>query len=277
MATSSPDPLTRELEVACRLAREAGDAVEAIRREGFDSERKKDTSLVTRADVRADQILRNGFAEAFPEDGLLSEETEEGVVGRSGRTWVLDPLDGTRGFVHDERGYAIQIGLLRGGEPVLGVVYEPREEVLYRAARGAGAHLEEAGAAPRPLHVSERERDGDMPLVTTCRIDEERRRELLDRTGLRDGGRYHSVGVKVGLLVRGDADVYVNEHSVSLWDSCGPLVLLQEAGGRLTLPDGRPLGYDLDRPRAPHDGPFLASNGARHDALLRDVAGPLGW
>lgn len=278
--SSTPPPaalLAEELRVACRLAREAGRAIEAIRAEGYTTTWKRDDSPVTRADLASERLVREGLLAAFPEDGILSEETAGIIRGRSGRTWIVDPLDGTQGFVAGQSGYAVQIGLLIGGDVVLGVFLEPHDDRLYRAVRGGGAFLETPGSPALRLHVSDRREYPEMPLVTSSSMPGEMRARLTEALALPDGGSIRSVGAKVGAVVRGAADVYVSEHPVNLWDSAGPKVVLEEAGGVVTHPDLRPMTYDLSASSRRHRGPFLATNGTRHEDLCRDVSRLLGW
>lgn len=198
----------------------------------------------------------------------MSEESGRSPGPPRARTWVIDPLDGTEAFVDGKaRGYAVQIGLLVGETPVLGVVYEPREDRITWAVRGHGAFQDDGSGVVGPLRVSDRDDLAAMPLLTSSRIDPQRRQRLV-AVGLRDAGRLRSVGVKVGELVTGRADVYVSEHPISYWDSCAPLVVLEEAGGVITHLDGSPFDYVLDPARrARHPGPLVASNGTRHSEL----------
>ena len=266
-----------ELDVTSELVRQAGELVESIRGEGFVTTRKVDHSPVTRADTASDALIRSTLAAAFPDDAILSEESNVLTEGTSRRTWVIDPLDGTRGFVAGTEDYAVQVGLLVDDRPVLGVVFEPASGRLYRAASSWGATVEEPGTEPKTLSVSDRQEASSMPMVTSSSLSGGSRREILDATGLRDGGTCHSVGVKVGRVVRGVADVYYSSHPVSYWDSCAPLVILQESGGVLTDLGGRPLAYDLSRGTWNHQGSFVASNGRLHAATcdaIRAVQNP---
>ena len=257
--------------MAVRLAREAGAAIEAIRASGFVAHLKDDQSPVTAADLAADRLIRSSLEAAFPADAVFAEESG-GAHERRERTWVVDPLDGTEAFVDGTvRGYAVQIGLLVDERPVLGVVYEPRYDRLFWAVAGGGAFLAEAGATHGPLRVSARDRLADMPLLTSSTIPAPLHARLL-AVGLPDAGHLRSVGVKVGELVTGQADVYVSHHPVAFWDTCAPLVILEEAGGVATHLTGAPLTYPLDARRHGHPGPFIASNGRRHAELCAAFA-----
>ena len=84
----------------------------------------------------------------------------------------------------------------------------------------------------------------------------------------------NSVGVKVGLVARQVADIYINHHSVSLWDTCAPQIILEEAGGKITQLGGKDLEYNLSPPYS-HDTRTLASNGIKHTALIRTLDEPV--
>jgi 3'(2'), 5'-bisphosphate nucleotidase len=261
--------LDRELRVACRLAQVAGSAIEGIRLTGFNAEAKADQTPVTEADIASDRILRRGLLEAFPNDSLLSEESEDHHRS-SNRTWIIDPLDGTRGFISDVEGYAVQIGLVEDETPVLGVVYEPRHGRLYSATRHHGAFLSAQGVTHQ-LKVSSRSDFASMTMVASSSLAREKRQWLTEHLGLSAGIAMRSVGSKVGALVRHVADIYVSSHPVKYWDSCGPLVILEEAGGAWTHLDGTPLSFSLSAEIPIHDGPFVVSNNQRHAETCRAV------
>ena len=142
MSVHGTDPAISEaLGNAINLVRRAGEFIQSVRAEGFSTERKDDNSPVTRADTGADQLLRQGLAELYPDDGILSEEHGSPPESRSGRTWVIDPLDGTRGFISGSDEFAVQVGMLIDERPVLGVVYEPAVDRLCWGAEGMGAYL----------------------------------------------------------------------------------------------------------------------------------------
>ena len=265
--------LRRELEVARQLARRAGRAIEEIRLEGFSAKSKADETPVTEADLASDRIVREGLLKAFPSDGLLSEEST-GHRGSSGRTWIVDPLDGTKGFINDVEGYAVQIGLVVDGQAIMGVVYEPKHERLYYAVRGQGAYMETGEKVVTPLRVSRAESFGEMTMVASSSLSSSLRDQLVTLLGLQEGIAMRSVGAKVGTIVRSVSDIYISSHAVHYWDSCGPLVICEEAGGRWTLVDGSPLSFCLEDELKPpaHAGPFVVSNGARHEEVCAAFA-----
>src|SRR5262249_21983533 len=142
--------------------------------------RKADNSIVTEADLKADEIIRNGLMEAFPDHGILTEETSFSGNLQSDFTWLVDPLDGTKAYAKGIPGFCVMIGLLKEGRPYLGVVVDPLEGHLYHAIRGQGA-FQTLGERKRLLHVSPRKDFSEMPLVFSTDfpkepLDEVRRR-----------------------------------------------------------------------------------------------------
>ena len=254
------------LEVACRLASKAGEVIESIRLEGFQVAQKQDDSPVTRADLASDALIRDGLTRAFPTHSILSEEASA-LIGSGDLTWIVDPLDGTQGFIDDTPHYAVQLGLLQGEVPILGVFYEPRTKRLFFASRGQGAFMKGHNGQVRQLRVSTHQDPSDMRLVTSTTIPAAVRKAVLLQTGIADGGTVRSVGCKVGKLVLQEADVYLSHHPVNYWDSCGPLMVLIEAGGKWTDLDNTPCRFNLSEGPPRHRDPFVVSNGQRHQRL----------
>src|SRR5580700_7836246 len=129
---------TKELEVAAGAARKAAEV--AIRMQpGITSEYKPDHSPVTPADRECERMIAGMLSHAFPDDGILGEEGARAET-RSGRRWIIDPIDGTRDYVRGNPLWANLIALETDGDVVVGVVNLPILGKLYTAARGGGAH-----------------------------------------------------------------------------------------------------------------------------------------
>src|SRR5262249_42104884 len=137
MSSSANDAVHARLEWAVQIAREAGDGtLRHFRGRDLGVERKKDHSPVTIADPEAEQLLRRRIAERFPDDAVLGEEFGE-AAGKSGFQWVLDPIDGTRSFVHGVPLYTTLVAVLAENEPQIGVIYAPAcGELVYAASGG---------------------------------------------------------------------------------------------------------------------------------------------
>ena len=228
--------------------------------------RKADRSLVTNADRAANDLICRGLRESFPDHGIVSEESGPEGPPDASFVWLVDPLDGTRAYARGKPGFCVMLGLLRDKRPVVGVVYDPTEDRLYEAAKGSGAFHTRRGVRER-LRVSARASLSEMPVVTSTGFPDRLKSDLKSEFPGPWLEPINSVGVKVGLLARGEGDIYINQHAVHLWDSAGPLAILEEAGGKMTLWNGAPLEHDPTG-RLVHPGPLLATNGPRH----QDVA-----
>jgi 3'(2'), 5'-bisphosphate nucleotidase len=196
----------RELEVALRLAREAGSAILGYYDVPLEIERKMDadehSEPVTQADRAANELIVNGLKAEFPEDGILAEESvdTERRLGKR-RVWMVDPLDGTNGFIARDGDFAVQIGLAVDGQSVLGVVYQPLPDLLYRATKGGGAWVERTGFEPERARVSNESRLGRMRLAASRTHRSPRMDVVVRALGLEEEVRRGSVGVKVGLII----------------------------------------------------------------------------
>jgi 3'(2'), 5'-bisphosphate nucleotidase len=263
--------LDKELGEAVRIAHTASAILRDARVSALDVKRKQDDSIVTEADLASDEFIRGELTRLFPDDGILSEESAY-LVGKSGRTWIIDPLDGTRGYSQGGNDYAIHIGLVSGGEAVLGVVAEPETKRIYRALKGVGTFLSsDVNGTMRQLRVSKKVDFRDMTLVASSRYPEEQLQALATSLGTASISSAPSVGCKIGRLTRREADLYFSAHPVSYWDSCAPKVILEAAGGVITTPSQEPLTYVLEDGSFIHDTPIVASNGRTHALFCERV------
>ncbi len=275
-------PLEHALAVAQELARQAGQVVAGYFRTDLGVDRKAGDEPVTAADRESQALIIAGLRREFPEDGVLAEESDDRTSWTGHRrTWVIDPLDGTKDFIAGRVGFSVMVGLLErgasaGGEqgrfrPVLGVVFQPVRDLVYRAVAGQGAELVD-GDRRAPLRVSDHRELAALRLVAS----KSHRGESIDAvkraTGITDEENVGSVGLKIGLIARAERDLYVNpEGHCKLWDTCAPQVILTEAGGRMTDIHGDPLRYD-DPAQIRLARGVLASNGACHEAVLEKIA-----
>lgn len=243
--------LMPELIAATELAKKAGDAILAVAKQARRSPTMKGDGQgpVTEADLAADRIVREGLRARFPDDLVISEETWSPgtAIEAAGRVWFVDPLDGTEDFVAGRPDYAVQIGLVKDGVPVLGVVYAPEERKLWRGFcwhdDGICERLDEGGHIARLNFLGSPILKGP-PRVAVSRAHPSR---LVDFVREEVGGvpvPRGSVGLKIGLLLDGQADLYVSgSRDIKVWDTAGPAAILSAAGGRMTALDGTPLVY----------------------------------
>ena len=263
--------LEPELFRAIELAREAGDEILKVYDQGFDVERKAGDEPVTRADRRANDLIVAGLRTTFPRDAVLAEEsTDDGQRFCSPRVWLVDPLDGTEDFIRHDDEFSVMIGLLIDGQPVVGVVYQPTDDLLYFATEGAGAYMERKGKRRR-LHVSEVSLTSEMTMACSRTHLSPKVLAVQEALRIRTLVRHGSAGLKVGLVCRQLADVYVNTGQKSReWDVCAPEAILREAGGVMTDLSGAPVQYN-QKDVHQRDG-VVVSNGRSHDRIIATIA-----
>src|SRR5206468_2468474 len=159
----------------------------------------QETEEVTAADREANELIVNSLREAFPNDGILAEESKdtERRLAKE-RVWLIDPMDGTKNFIQRDGDFAVQIGLSLHGEVVAGVVYQPVRDVLYRAALGAGSWIEATDNPPERMRVSTRTDPHEMVLASSRSHRSPRMEKVVSRFGFKKEVRRGSVGVKIG-------------------------------------------------------------------------------
>ena len=263
----------KELEIARRLAEKAG--VEILEHYALEiiAEEKLGVDLhyepVTAADRAASRIIVAGLAEAFPDDAILSEEEDDVVAVRLGRerVWIIDPIDGTAGFVKKDGDFAVQIGLAETGKAVVGVVLLPFHGITYYATAGSGAFKESAAGTER-LGTSTETDYSKMYMAVSRNHPSPKIRNVFQSLGLAGELNRGSVGLKIGLIAEKACDLYIHlSPRTKLWDTCAPQVILEEAGGRLTDLFGEEFQYDIEDLQ--NHGGICATNGAAHDETIR--------
>ena len=273
-ATGSPfsdHELAREVEVAERLASEAGRLVMKFHGRKLDVDRKAGDEPVTIADREASTLIVSGLTAEFPDDVVISEENADDLRRLTAhRVWYVDPIDGTKDFIRGEDGFCVMIGLCIDHRPKVGVIYQPVHRRLISAAPGAGTWLMAADALPRRAQVS------TISDVSAIRLVASRshRDETIDRVksalGISNELNIGSVGVKLSLIALNARDLYVNPAAkTKAWDSCAPEAILTRAGGKLTDLQGALLRYDTEEIH--HTRGLLASNGAVHAAVVEKL------
>ena len=245
------------LEFAVAIAREAGTStLRHFRSTDLAVDRKVDDSPVTVADRQAEALLRERIRDAYPDDAIVGEEQDD-VAGTSGRTWYLDPIDGTKSFVHGVPLFTNLVACEDRDGPLLGVINAPALGETTWAGRDAGcfhddtpARVSAVGAIDRAYVMTSGFEWWPPPL-----------RLLADRAPFTM--RTWGDGYGYSLVATGRADAMVDPEAAP-WDLAPLPLIIGEAGGRLTGLDGTPgVG----------SGSAVASNGLIHDELLAHFAG----
>ncbi len=260
--------MQQRLERARQFAQEAGELTleNFYRLDSVAVERKADASPVTVADREAELLLRKRIAEHFPDDAVFGEEFPE-KEGISGFRWLLDPIDGTKSFIHGVPLYSTLIGLVQDGEPVAGVIELPPVGERVWAGRGLGAwHESVRSTAPAKAKVSDCSHLSDALFLTsevlsfdkTDRTEAYRRLERSVRLTRTWGDAYG-----YAMVATGRADVMV-DPVMSDWDAGPLLVVLEEAGGRFTDWKGKATIFGKEG---------VATNGRLHEEVLSILNG----
>ena len=252
---------------ASKIAREAGECLRKFFAEGVETEYKGDVDLVTVADRTSEALIRNRLSEAFPEHGIYGEEgTRERL--QSEFRWYVDPLDGTTNFAHGFPQFCVSLGLeqrpasLKPGEDgtlVAAVIYDPLRDEMFTAERGRGARRN-----GKPMQVS-RTPELAESLVSTGFPSRKRHDSpnvhFYQEFTLRSHGvrRAGSAALDLAYVAAGRTEAFW-EFNLNPWDTAAGILLVEEAGGRVTDFSGN--HYRLDSRE------ILASNGLIHDELV---------
>lgn len=231
------------LEDIAAAAREAGEAILAIVRRGYEVEHKPDSSPVTEADRAAELIILAALAKAAPGVPVIAEEeVAAGRIPAHGDTYFLvDPLDGTKEFVRGGDDYTVNIGLIVGGAPRLGAVFAPATGRLHAGLVGSGAWLEEPGRE----RLAIRTRQPGAAKIAVASKSHLTQSTVDYLAAAVDVCEHVSVGssLKFCILAEGRADIYPRLSPTSEWDTAAGHAVLLAAGGRVDGLDGGPLQY----------------------------------
>ncbi|MFC4453196.1 3'(2'),5'-bisphosphate nucleotidase CysQ [Deinococcus sonorensis] len=233
-------PYQHERDVAEQLAREAAQILLHYRRTGFDVELKTSAEdPVTVADREASELIVAGLREAFPDDGILSEElldTDERLSRE--RVWIIDPIDGTKEYVDGTPDYCVSIGLSVNGQAMLGVVLAPEKDELFSGIVGQGVWKN-----GQPSGFSDRAPQDSVIAVS----DSEHEREL-HRYPLPHMKPSGSIALKLARISAGEADATFTMSPRSEWDIAAGMALVEAAGGVYSRRNSAPIVLNSPRP-----------------------------
>ncbi|MCS6778516.1 MAG: 3'(2'),5'-bisphosphate nucleotidase CysQ [Geminicoccaceae bacterium] len=238
-----PDP-TRLLPAVLELVARAGAVVLDHYGRPAEAGRKADDSPVTAADHAAEQLLEEGLRTLAPDVPVVAEEAVAAgripEVAAGAAFWLVDPLDGTREFLSRNGEFTVNVGLVEGQTPVLGVVAAPALGLLWWGIRGQGA-VRHNGAQERPIRCRRPPAQGLVAVASRSHRDAETD-AWLARNGIRETVSAGSA-LKFCLVAEGRADVYPRFGRTMEWDTAAGHAVLAAAGGRVETVDGRPLVY----------------------------------
>ena len=251
--------MTEYLEIAIAAAREAGELLRAHFGVTPDVKEFHDHDIKIDLDGQTQELITKRLLTAFPDHALYGEE---GIAGNqeSEWHWIVDPIDGTVNYFYGLPHFCVSIALRRGEEIVLGVIYDPMRDELFTAERGQGAALN-----GRTVHVSQINDLNRAMLCTGFPYDVRERSQfarhftnfIMNAQAVRRDG---TAALDLAYVACGRFDGFW-EEGLRPWDVAAGVLLIEEAGGRVSRYDGAP--FDIYHP------PIVASNGLVHDAMMR--------
>ena len=256
--------MSTEYDIAIQAARAAGEILRQSYLQPHQIQLKGAGNLVTEMDHRCEKLISTMLLDTFPQDGYYGEENTR-IRPDARRLWIVDPLDGTNNYAHGYPLFCVSVGFVVDRQPVVGVIYNPLLDELYAAEAGKGATLNE-----RPIHASDTTDLGSallasgFPYGVWNRMDDnlaEYQRLTKRAVSVRCDG---CAAADISHTAAGRLDGYW-EQEIEPWDVAAGAVILTEAGGRVTLWDGRP--FDV------FGRSILATNAHLHDDLLRELLG----
>jgi 3'(2'), 5'-bisphosphate nucleotidase len=253
-------------EAACDYLRSAYTAFEVIP--------NAPACISTVADSETQEIILKQLHAAFPDDQLRAEETTATLKLApltASRTWIVDPIDGTRGFARKNGEFSVMIGLVQDQRPILGVVAEPLLNRVTYATRGGGCWVRVGDMEPQRCHVSG---CTDLAETTLVRSHRDAGRGPTPREIALNCGKTiatYSAGIKLAMIARGEAEVYLNSYvGFHDWDVCAGEALVLEAGGVVSEVNGKSIEYGS--PSTSERAGMVATTQRLHPAVLQCLA-----
>ncbi len=231
------------IEVIRALALKAGDKImEIYARDDFEVRRKADDSPVTEADEAADALISAGLRAAFPDIALVTEEQSDSHSVSADRFFIVDPLDGTKEFVHRRGDFTVNIALVENGTPTLGVVFAPaKKRLFYTDASGQTVEESQDGTL-KPLHVSTPDNEALIVVASKSHRDAATD-DYINKYKVSDSAAAGS-SLKFCLVAAGEADLYPRLGRTMEWDTAAGHAVLRGAGGQVVRFDNHaPLTY----------------------------------
>lgn len=256
------------LKIAKQAALEAGEIIAKHfgKKHQYKFKNKDKSDFATLADIESEQKIVQILTKNFPKHNIIAEENNKINKG-SEYTWAIDPVDGTFSFAVGVPYYSVSIGLLKNNQPILGVIYNVSMKLIYWAQLNKGAFLN-----GKKIQVSSR----DNLEEAAASLDFGHRKKRQEKTNkyitplITKVGYIYSFGSAVatlGMVGQGILDVYVNEAWI--WDFAAGVVIVREAGGKVTDFEGKEPDWSQDRLS------ILVSNGLIHDQILEALSASL--
>mgnify|MGYP002336098477 CR=1 FL=1 len=233
---------------------------------------KAEHDVVTEVDEMSEQLIIERIRSAYPNDGFLAEESgttdaiapagESALEPSQQRLWIIDPLDGTVNYANGIPVFCVSIGLAIGGQPVLGVIYDPVRDELFTAQAGRGARLDD-----RPIRHPQKEKLSDCVVSLALSRRGWVTRERKVRHHIRVARSMGSAALALAYVGNGRFDAFIQSGGLSLWDICAAGLIAVEGGATVTTLDGGPW-FDI---KQPSKSIGLVAAAPAHHVTLREL------
>lgn len=255
MTASQTSDLTALIPELITLAEAAGEAImEVYKSEDFGTTAKADDSPLTKADLASNNVIIEGLTRLTPDIPVLSEESKHLPYSERKawtRFWLVDPLDGTKEFIKQNGEFTVNIALIEGDKPVIGVVYAPAIKLTYWAAEGLGAFR--GAGQDAPLRADDYE-SGTINLVASRSHAGPETEALIESLKRDVEVEIISIGssLKFCLVANAQAHIYPRFGPTMEWDTAAAQCVVEGAGGKVRAPDGETLRYNKENLLNPH-------------------------
>jgi myo-inositol-1(or 4)-monophosphatase len=252
-------PLAEDYDLLKSAVRNAGALANSYFRRQVEVRKKPDGSEVSEADLAVDAALKLALMTRRKDYGWLSEESPDDRERlKHSRVWMIDPIDGTSAFLRHNPEWTVSAALVENGVPVLGLVYAPAKDEMFRAMRGRGAFLND-----EPIRTSDKPTLEGAELIASGGLF---KKKIWQEPWPEVETRWvNSVAYRLALVAAGKADATISLSAKAEWDLAAAAVLMDEAGGVTTDHHGNPHPYNREIPRFPS---LVASGKALHPLLI---------
>lgn len=265
MTIKMPFKALPETRLAVNSAIKAGKAVLNIYNRDFSSFMKEDEEPLTEADLKSQKIILSELSSM--KHSVISEESKDrSGVGRN-EVWIVDPLDGTSDFINKTGEFSVMISFVKNHMPIIGVVYQPVNSILYVAQKDCGAYQMLSDKWFK-LSVNNKFRLKGCRAIVSRHHLAEHEKEFLRRLNISSFIQKGSCGLKVAYICKGKAELYfTTTDKIKQWDTCAAFCLITEANGKMTDMFGNELRYNTEIMN--HQKGILVTNGKIHAKIIK--------
>ncbi len=243
-------PLNQILPLVINIARRAGEEIMSYYKGSIEVENKQDNSPLTQADLASHHFITRSLATLNPEYPILSEESADEIpfeIRKHWQTfWIVDPLDGTKEFIHKRDEFTVNIALIHNNRPILGVIFAPALNEMYYAAESLGAFKQINHQKPKTISVRQKSEIETLKVAGSLRHGREELEAFLAKRNEEYDLQSFGSALKFCKVAEGVVDLYPRLTPVMEWDSAAGQCIVEQAGGVVTNISESPLTYNKE-------------------------------